>query len=64
MEIENGKMKKEINQIINNNSIQDIEAALIKFFINCNNIKVKNNSLILNHLKNDQDALAKNFLKF
>lgn len=55
-------MKREINEIINSYPIQEIEAALIKFYIQSHNIKVEKNKLILNYLKkNNHKILVKRF---
>ena len=55
-------MKKEINNILDKYEIQEIEAALIKFYLQSNNIKVKKNKLILDYLeKNNHEVLVKIF---
>lgn len=55
-------MKREINEIINSYPIQEIEAALIKVYIQSHNIKVEKNKLILNYLKkNNHEILVKRF---
>jgi Type I restriction-modification system methyltransferase subunit len=55
-------MKREINEIINRYQIHEIEAALVKFYLQSHNIKVEKNKLILNYLKkNNHESLVKKF---
>jgi len=50
-------MKREINEIIKKYGIHEIEAALVKFYLQTHNIKVTKNKLILNCFKRNIDEI-------